>query len=149
MDHGYEGGAQAAEERVIGWGDQQQQTHASLGVACMLSYHRCFHQLAPSCRFPTLPVAELARHTAPVNAIVWAPHTAAHICSAGDDHQALIWDMTSVASGQPPPGAPAAGPGGASNGAAGEQGYCSTATPAPDTASCAATPAVCDCIWLW
>ncbi|KAM0063951.1 putative transcription factor WD40-like family [Helianthus debilis subsp. tardiflorus] len=50
-------------------------------------------------RFPTLPVVELQRHQASVNAIVWAPHSSCHICTAGDDSQALIWDLSSM--GQP------------------------------------------------
>lgn len=45
-------------------------------------------------RYPTVPVSELQRHQAWVNAIAWAPHSACHICSAGDDSQALIWDMS-------------------------------------------------------
>ncbi len=64
-------------------------------------------------RFPTLPIAELQRHQAPVNSLSWAPHSSAHICTAGDDcqvranclgaemnaglnpcMQALIWDMS-------------------------------------------------------
>lgn len=47
-------------------------------------------------RFPTLPVAELQRHQAPVNALAWAPHSSCHICTAGDDSQALIWDLSSM-----------------------------------------------------
>ena len=47
-------------------------------------------------RFPTLPVAELQRHQACVNALAWAPHSACHICTAGDDSQALIWDLSSM-----------------------------------------------------
>ncbi|GAV71598.1 WD40 domain-containing protein, partial [Cephalotus follicularis] len=43
-------------------------------------------------RFPTLPVVD-------VNAIAWAPHNSYHICTAGDDSQALIWDLSSM--GQP------------------------------------------------
>ena len=39
-------------------------------------------------RYPTLPVAELQRHQAPVNALAWAPHSSCHICTAGDDSQA-------------------------------------------------------------
>ncbi|KAJ0502377.1 putative transcription factor WD40-like family [Helianthus annuus] len=49
--------------------------------------------------FPTLPVVELQRHQAVVNAIAWGPHTSCHICIAGDDSQALIWDLSSM--GQP------------------------------------------------
>lgn len=30
---------------------------------------------------------------ASVNGIAWAPHSSCHICTAGDDHQALIWDI--------------------------------------------------------
>ncbi|KAL2939572.1 WD repeat-containing protein LWD1 [Bienertia sinuspersici] len=50
-------------------------------------------------RFPTLPVVELQRHQASANAIAWAPHSSCHICTAGDDMQALIWDLSSM--GQP------------------------------------------------
>lgn len=28
-----------------------------------------------------------------INAICWAPHSALHLCSAGEDSQALIWDL--------------------------------------------------------
>lgn len=48
-------------------------------------------------RSPTLPVAELERHKASVNAIAWAPQSSKHICSAGDDTQALIWELPTVA----------------------------------------------------
>eukprot|EP00898_Chlorokybus_atmophyticus_P006424 jgi/Chlat1/6783/Chrsp50S06455 len=47
-------------------------------------------------RFPTLPVAELQRHQMCVNALAWAPHSSCHICTAGDDSQALIWDLSSM-----------------------------------------------------
>ncbi|KAL9274560.1 WD repeat-containing protein [Drosera capensis] len=47
-------------------------------------------------RYPTLPVVELQRHQASVNAIAWAPHSSCHICTAGDDMQALIWDLSSA-----------------------------------------------------
>ena len=29
-----------------------------------------------------------------MNSISWAPHSSCHICSAGDDAQALIWDLS-------------------------------------------------------
>nr|XP_043609367.1 protein TRANSPARENT TESTA GLABRA 1 [Erigeron canadensis] len=48
-------------------------------------------------RSPTLPVAELERHRGSVNAISWAPTSSQHICSAGDDAQALIWELPTVA----------------------------------------------------
>lgn len=41
-------------------------------------------------------MAELQRHQAPVNALAWAPHSSCHICSAGDDAQALIWDLSTM-----------------------------------------------------
>lgn len=44
-------------------------------------------------RSPSAPVAELHKHQASVNAIAWAPQSCRHICSAGDDGQALIWDL--------------------------------------------------------
>eukprot|EP00850_Spirogloea_muscicola_P002265 SM000008S22354 [mRNA] locus=s8:1221008:1223399:+ [translate_table: standard] len=56
-------------------------------------------------RFPTLPIAELQasiglilplRHQACVNAVAWAPHSSCHICTAGDDAQALIWDLSTL-----------------------------------------------------
>ncbi|KAK1427814.1 hypothetical protein QVD17_16509 [Tagetes erecta] len=48
-------------------------------------------------RSPTLPVAELERHKGSVNAIAWAPVSCQHICSGGDDSQALIWELPTVA----------------------------------------------------
>lgn len=48
-------------------------------------------------RSPTMPVAELERHRGSVNAIAWAPLSWRHICSAGDDSQALIWELPTVA----------------------------------------------------
>ncbi|GMH28079.1 hypothetical protein Nepgr_029922 [Nepenthes gracilis] len=48
-------------------------------------------------RSPTMPVAELERHKASVNAIAWSPQSCRHICSAGDDTQALIWELPTVA----------------------------------------------------
>jgi len=44
-------------------------------------------------RKPSTTVAELGEHQACVNAIAWAPHSACHVCTAGDDRQALIWDL--------------------------------------------------------
>ena len=48
---------------------------------------------------PAIPVAELGGHTQCVNTIAWAPHSSCHICTGGDDAQALIWDL----SGMPKP----------------------------------------------
>nr|CAD7396516.1 unnamed protein product [Timema poppensis] len=44
-------------------------------------------------RVPCTPVARLNNHRACVNGIAWAPHSSCHICTAGYDHQALIWDI--------------------------------------------------------
>ena len=30
-----------------------------------------------------------------MNAIAWAPQSAVHMCSVGDDSKAYIWDLTS------------------------------------------------------
>lgn len=57
---------------------------------------RPFQVVVLDIRFPTLPVAELQRHQACVNALAWAPHSSCHICTAGDDSQALIWDLSSM-----------------------------------------------------
>ena len=70
-------------------------------------------------RLPTLPVAVLARHTAPATALAWAPHSAAHMCTAGDDGQALIWDLGGLGGsggGGGGPGASAGGNGGGGGG---------------------------------
>eukprot|EP00505_MAST-04D_sp_SCG-Rhode-Island_P003157 Stramenopile-MAST_4_protein_3157 len=47
-------------------------------------------------RIPSVPVAELKGHQACVNAIEWAPHSSCHICTAGDDSKALIWDLSHI-----------------------------------------------------
>mmetsp|Transcript_12164 Transcript_12164/g.13947 ORF Transcript_12164/g.13947 Transcript_12164/m.13947 type:complete len:354 (+) Transcript_12164:30-1091(+) len=47
-------------------------------------------------RIPSLPVAELGGHLGCVNATAWAPHSSCHICTAGDDSQALIWDLSQM-----------------------------------------------------
>ncbi len=51
-------------------------------------------------RYPTVPMTELQRHQQAVNALCWAPHSSSHICTAGDDCQALIWDLSGISSGQ-------------------------------------------------
>jgi WD repeat-containing protein 68 len=48
-------------------------------------------------RVPSVPVAQLGGHTGHVNAMAWAPHTSCHLCTTGEDRQALIWDLSSVA----------------------------------------------------
>lgn len=48
-------------------------------------------------RFPTTPLTELCKHTASVNAVSWSPSTGRHLCSAGDDSMALIWDVVGPA----------------------------------------------------
>jgi WD repeat-containing protein 68 len=47
-------------------------------------------------RVPSLPVAELGGHLGCVNGVAWAPHSSCHICTAGDDSQALIWDLSTM-----------------------------------------------------
>lgn len=47
-------------------------------------------------RVPSLPTAVLDGHSQCVNALAWAPHSTCHICTAGDDNQALIWDLSSL-----------------------------------------------------
>ncbi|XP_008797643.1 protein TRANSPARENT TESTA GLABRA 1-like [Phoenix dactylifera] len=55
-------------------------------------------------RTPTVPVAELQRHHASVNAVAWAPQAARHICSAGDDGQALLWEVPAAGATVSPDG---------------------------------------------
>jgi WD repeat-containing protein 68 len=47
-------------------------------------------------RVPTVPLQQLEGHMGCVNAIAWAPHSSCHICTAGDDSQALIWDLVAM-----------------------------------------------------
>ena len=47
-------------------------------------------------RVPSLPAAVLDGHSQCVNALAWAPHSSCHICTAGDDNQAMIWDLSSL-----------------------------------------------------
>jgi WD repeat-containing protein 68 len=44
-------------------------------------------------RMPSTPVSVLGAHTSAVNSIAWAPHSARHLCTCGDDKSALIWDL--------------------------------------------------------
>lgn len=45
-------------------------------------------------RAPAVPAVVLRSHTAALNGVEWAPHSSCHICSVGDDTQALIWDVS-------------------------------------------------------
>lgn len=60
-------------------------------------------------RVPCKPVAQLSSSTqnsattnngtqasSCVNGVAWAPHSPAHVCTAGEDRQALIWDLTRI-----------------------------------------------------
>lgn len=47
-------------------------------------------------RQPCRPVAMLGGHARYVNAVAWAPHSSCHICTAADDKQALIWDISGM-----------------------------------------------------
>eukprot|EP01105_Mastigella_eilhardi_P002557 TRINITY_DN1319_c0_g3_i1.p1 TRINITY_DN1319_c0_g3~~TRINITY_DN1319_c0_g3_i1.p1 ORF type:complete len:349 (+),score=97.67 TRINITY_DN1319_c0_g3_i1:46-1047(+) len=49
-------------------------------------------------RYPATPVAELQGHTGTVNSLSWAPHSSCHLCTGGEDKQALIWDISSLPS---------------------------------------------------
>lgn len=44
-------------------------------------------------RNPSTPVCLHANHSAPVNAIAWAPQYGHTLCCVGEDHRALIWDI--------------------------------------------------------
>jgi hypothetical protein len=41
-------------------------------------------------RYPTVPITQLTRHHACANALAWAPHSASHLCTAGDDCQVRV-----------------------------------------------------------
>jgi WD repeat-containing protein 68 len=67
-------------------------------------YLACVPQASPAAlvldiRFPApagRPLATLCRHRAAVNAVAWSPADAAALVTAGDDAQALIWDLSGV-----------------------------------------------------
>ena len=40
-----------------------------------------------------MPLCKLQNHKDCVNGIAWAPQSAIHICSVGDDSKAYIWDL--------------------------------------------------------
>jgi WD repeat-containing protein 68 len=44
-------------------------------------------------RTPAVPLFELRSHENSINAISWSPTSSCHICTAGDDSSALIWDL--------------------------------------------------------
>jgi WD repeat-containing protein 68 len=49
-------------------------------------------------RYPRTPTARLSaegqeRRPAAITGLAWAPHSSGHIATAGEDHQALIWDI--------------------------------------------------------
>jgi WD repeat-containing protein 68 len=53
-------------------------------------------------RIPSVPAAELEGHHGCVNAIAWAPHSSVHMCTAGEDSKALIWDISSLSKTEDP-----------------------------------------------
>lgn len=61
-------------------------------------------------RSPVDPVAKLSNHMACVNGLAWAPHSSCHMCTAGDDQKALIWDISSIPKVDPILAYDAAGP---------------------------------------
>uniref|UniRef100_A0A914HH00 WD_REPEATS_REGION domain-containing protein n=1 Tax=Globodera rostochiensis TaxID=31243 RepID=A0A914HH00_GLORO len=44
-------------------------------------------------RIPCRPMARFGNHRGAINGITWAPHSTVHLCTAGSDRQALIWQM--------------------------------------------------------
>eukprot|EP01117_Protostelium_nocturnum_P013957 TRINITY_DN5262_c0_g1_i2.p1 TRINITY_DN5262_c0_g1~~TRINITY_DN5262_c0_g1_i2.p1 ORF type:complete len:327 (+),score=86.68 TRINITY_DN5262_c0_g1_i2:143-1123(+) len=47
-------------------------------------------------RVQSFPAAELNGHVACVNGVSWAPNSSCHVCSVGDDRQAIIWDLSQL-----------------------------------------------------
>jgi WD repeat-containing protein 68 len=52
-------------------------------------------------RVPAVPVTELVGHVGNVNAVQWAPQSSGHIVTAGDDAQALVWEIVAATKGKP------------------------------------------------
>eukprot|EP00056_Hartaetosiga_gracilis_P004921 m.79575 g.79575 ORF g.79575 m.79575 type:complete len:339 (-) comp11982_c1_seq1:68-1084(-) len=44
-------------------------------------------------RMPCVPAATMKSHMGPVNSVQWAPHSSAHLTSAGDDKKTYIWEV--------------------------------------------------------
>jgi hypothetical protein len=55
--------------------------------SCVLILDALMQVVILDIRYPTVPITQLARHNGCVNALAWAPHSASHICTAGDDCQ--------------------------------------------------------------
>eukprot|EP00890_Picochlorum_soloecismus_P003946 jgi/Picsp_1/4552/NSC_01922-R1_protein len=47
-------------------------------------------------RYPNTPLVTLHKHVDSANAVCWAPHSMGYLCSAADDGQALIWDLSKI-----------------------------------------------------
>lgn len=49
-------------------------------------------------RFPSLAVTELISNSkSSFNSMSWAPHSSGHLCSADDDGQVLVWEISQAA----------------------------------------------------
>ena len=53
-------------------------------------------------RKPSNPYTVLKNHTNSVNAISWSMKVPTNLCSASDDHKALVWDLSPVNESKPP-----------------------------------------------
>ncbi|ORX60974.1 WD40 repeat-like protein [Piromyces finnis] len=51
-------------------------------------------------RVPAVPVSKLHCHKGNINSITWSPQSRKHLCSAGDDGQAYIWDISQIEKGR-------------------------------------------------
>ena len=49
-----------------------------------------------SCVHSAAVTRVFARTTASIGTLAWAPHSSCHLCTAGDDSQALIWDLSAT-----------------------------------------------------
>lgn len=67
-------------------------TATILDIRCAALF--CSTQL--SFRVPSYPAAQLEGHQKSLTALSWAPHSSTHICTASDDSQALIWDISAL-----------------------------------------------------
>ena len=72
----------------LGWNQQDPNYIATIGIQDSST-------VILDCRAPNIPVAVLDGHKGSVaNALAWAPHSSCHICTAGDDTRAIIWDLS-------------------------------------------------------
>uniref|UniRef100_A0A914LIG0 WD_REPEATS_REGION domain-containing protein n=1 Tax=Meloidogyne incognita TaxID=6306 RepID=A0A914LIG0_MELIC len=77
------------EKRMLNHVAWNKREHTKLATVA----HESFEVVILDIRVPCRPLARFGNHRGFINGIAWAPHSTVHICTAGSDRQALIWQM--------------------------------------------------------